>query len=89
MPVNCRTDDGSDKFIVSPKFSERSVLNGIVKMTKINKLTLQVALNSTSEAQCITFSRTWTPPRTVLQLFTGPLALVSAKFLVADDELAE
>lgn len=82
------TDDGSDESIVSPKFAERVVLNGIGKMTKIDSVKLQVALNNSSEAQSFTFSRTWTPPRTVLPLYTGTLALVNETFLVANDDLA-
>lgn len=40
----CRVDDEIDESIVSSKFAERVVINEIEKMTKINKVTLQVLL---------------------------------------------
>lgn len=88
MIANGRTDDGTDESIVFSKFAERSVLNGIGKMTKIDKVSLQVALKDAYCAQSFTFSRTWTPPRTVLRLTAGPLALVNVTFLVADANFA-
>lgn len=86
--ANGRLDDGSDESLVSPKFSKRAVLNGFGKMTKIDKVTLHVALKNTTEAQSFTFSRTWIPPKTVVQLLTGPLALVRVTFFVTNDEPA-
>lgn len=88
MTANGRTDDGSDESIVSSRFAEKAVLNGIGKMTKIDKVSLQVALKEDETAQSFTFSRRWTPPRTVLRLVAGPLALVNVTFLVADADLA-
>lgn len=46
MTANERTDDSSDESIVFPKFAERTVLRGIGKMTKIDKVT-----DSTSRAE--------------------------------------
>lgn len=88
MIASVRTDDGSDKSIVSSKFAERAVLNGIGKMTKIDKVSLQLALKDADRAQLFTFSQTWTPPPTVLRSAAGPLALVNVTFLVADANLA-
>lgn len=51
MNANGCTDDGSNKSIVSPRFAERAVLNGMGQMTKMDKVTLQVALKNTTEAQ--------------------------------------
>lgn len=83
-----RIDDGSDESIVSPHLAEKAVLNGIGKMAKIKPLSLQVALKEADDAQSFTFSGTGTPPRIVLRLSTGPLALNNVKFLVADVDLA-
>lgn len=83
-----RTDDGSDESIASPKLAECAVLDGIVKRSKIEEVTLQVALKEGDSAQLFTFSRSWTPPRTILRLAAGPLALVNVTYLVADDDLA-
>lgn len=83
-----RADDGSDESIVSRRLAEKAALDGIGKIAKIEPLVLQVALMKGDKAQTFRFSRTWTPPRTVLRLSTGPLALTNLKFFVADDELA-
>lgn len=83
-----RADDGSDESIVSPKVAENAVLNGIGKFKKIPPISLQVALKDGDDPQKFTFSRTWTPPRTVLLLSAGPLALVNVTFLVADADLS-
>ena len=88
LTANGRTDDGSDESVVSSTFAESAVLQGIGTMTNIDKVSLQVALKDSSKAQSFSFSRTWTPPRIIFQLFTGTLALVNVTFLVADDELA-
>lgn len=82
------TDDGSDESIVSLRLAEKAVLEGIGRKTKIQSLSLQVALKEDDDAQSFTFSRAWTPPRIVLRLSTGPLALTNVKFLVADADLA-
>lgn len=81
-----RTDDGNNESIVSPKLAEKAVLNGIEKMTKFDKVCLQVALKNGSSAETF-FSPTWTPPCVVLKLISGPLALVNVTFLVVDADL--
>lgn len=83
-----RADDGSDESIVSSRIAEQAVLNGVGKMAKITPITLQVALKSGANAETFTFSRSWTPPRLVLKLSAGPLALLNVRFLVADADLA-
>lgn len=88
MTARGRADDGSDETIVSSSFVERAVLNGIVKMMKVEKVVFQVALKDGDATQSFSFSRTWTPPRTILRLAAGPLALVNATFYVADAELS-
>lgn len=88
MAAQGRADDGSDESIVSSTVAEKAVLNGIGKLTKIDPVFLQVALKQGDNAEKFTFSRTWTPPRTVLQLLVGPLALVNVTYLVADADLA-
>lgn len=45
-----RTDDGSNESIYSPKSADRSVLNGIGKMRKVDKVTLHVALKNTTKS---------------------------------------
>ena len=80
-------DDGSDDTIVSPKLAETAVLKGIGKLKAITPITLSVALKSQTEAETFSFSRSWTVPRTVLQLSSGQLALTNVTFLVADNEL--
>lgn len=82
------TGDGSDKSIVSSKFVERAVFDGIEKMTKMDKSMLQVALRDADRTQSFTSSRTWTPPRTVPNLAAGSLALVGVTFLVLDADFA-
>lgn len=83
-----RCDDGSDDSLASPTLAERAAIQGIGKIRKVNPVHIQVALKSGDDAQSFTFSRTWTIPRTVLQLASGQLALANVSFLVADDELA-
>lgn len=57
-------------------------------MTKIDTVTLHIALKNSTDAQSFKFSRRRIPPRTVLQLSTDPFALVSVTFLIVDEELA-
>lgn len=85
---NGRTDDGSDQTIVSSQFVESAVLQNFERFTNIEKVCLQAALKDTEIAQKFSFSGTWTPPRTILHLNAGPLALLNASFLVADDKLS-
>jgi len=83
-----RCDDGSDESIVSPKLVERAMSNGLGKIKQIAPTWMQVSLRSGKQAERFSFSRTWTAPRTVLHLSSGPLALVNITYLVADDDLA-
>lgn len=87
MTANGRTDDGSGESIVRPKFLERANFNAIVENKRMDKLTLQLGLSNTAEAHSFTVCRTWTPPRTVLQL-DDSVARVNKMIFVADDELA-
>lgn len=57
-------------------------------MKKTDAVSLKVALKEGDEAEKFTFSLTWTPPRTKLELAAGPLALVNITFSVADADLA-
>ena len=82
-----RCDDGSDDSLVSRKVAEAAVLQGIGRMKAIEPVTLSVALKAGETAQRFSFSRSWTPPRTVLHLSSGQLALVNVTYLVADGEL--
>lgn len=66
---------------------EKAVVNGIGKIAKIDLVKIQVALKSCDDAKSIQFSHTSTSPLLVLRLPAGPLALISATFLVSDDEL--
>lgn len=88
--VDCvgRCDDGSDDSLIAPHFAEQAVLEGIGKMKKIPTVEVSVALKKGDEAQAFKFSRTWTVPRTVLNLPSGKLAVLNVSFLVADDDLA-
>lgn len=58
------------------------------KLSSIDPIALQVALKDGANAQKITFSHFCTPPRTVLRLAAGPLALGNMTVLVADADLA-
>lgn len=86
MTANGPNKDGREESTVSPKLAERAVFNGIGKMTKIDRVTLQVGLKNITTAQSSTFSCTSTPLGTAPQPLTGPLALVSVALLSADDE---
>lgn len=57
-------------------------------MKNIDKVVLQVLLKDGDASKYFTFSRTWTPLRTVLRFETGPLDLFNATFYVLDAELA-
>lgn len=84
-----RTDDGSDESIISPRSAGKAVLKGIGRFNTIDTLSVQVALKSDSDVQSFKFSKSWAPPRTVLQLSAGSLALFNDTYLVADNYLAE
>lgn len=57
-----RADNGSDESIMSPRPADLAVLNGIEKLTKIEKTKLLVAFKEDDKAL---FSRAWTPLRIV------------------------
>lgn len=84
LSVNGRADDGSDESIFSAQIAVRPDFNGVGKIGKVKPITLLVALKTDTGTQSFTFSRTWTPPRTVLKLSAGPVALLIVNFLVAD-----
>lgn len=88
MTESGRADEGSDETIISARIAESATFNGIGKMAKITPVTLQVALKQEAEAERFSFSRTWTAPRTVLQVSAGPLAMVNVTYLVAYADLA-
>lgn len=87
MIDNARSDDGSDKYIVSEKLAEGAVLTGIGRMANIDQVAIQVARKYGDAAQSFTFSRVWTLPRTILKLCPVPLALVNVSFLVVDADI--
>lgn len=60
---------------------------GIGTLTSINPVSLKVTLKTGEQAQLFQFSRSWTPPRTVLQLAAGQLALINVTYFVADDNI--
>lgn len=82
-----RTDDGRHESIVSPGLAERAVLNSIVKMTKVENLSLQVALKEVDKVQLSSFSGAWAPPCIFLHLGSCLLALTNVRFLVSDADL--
>lgn len=81
-------DDGRDDSLSSPTIANKSLLSGIVTISKIQPVQLQVALKKGSEAQNFTFSRIWYVPRTVLRLYSGRLAFMNIDYVVADADLA-
>lgn len=54
--VSKRTNDGTNESIVFLKFTQKAVLIGIVKTTRIDSVTLQVALKDDSMARKASFS---------------------------------
>lgn len=49
---------------------------------------MQVAVKTVVYAEEFTFSHMWTPPRTVLNLSVGSLALLNIEYVIADVEIA-
>lgn len=64
------------------------MLNGIEKLTKIAPVPLQVALKTGGSTEKFTFSRSWTPPRSILKHSTVLLALLDIKEFVTDVDVA-
>lgn len=83
-----RVDDGADDSITSGAVFKKAVLNEIEKLRKKSPLTVQVALKDGADAEIFTFPRAWAIPRTVLKLFTEPLALLHLEYLVSIRDLA-
>lgn len=83
-----RAGDRIDESISSPKLVKKAVLNGIGKLAEIDRISVQVALRNSSSAETFPLSRTWTPPRVVLKLSTGPFVLVNATFPVSKADLS-
>lgn len=82
-----RCYDASDEIIVSSSLAKRAVLDGIGRIKKIAMTTLQVALKDGAARQLFKFSRTWTCPRTTLNLAAGRHALLNVVFYVTDADL--
>lgn len=57
-------------------------------MTKIDIISLQVALKNSSSAETFSFPRTWTALRVVVKLVAVALVLVNITFLVAYADLS-
>lgn len=86
LPGSGRCNDGSNESIVSPKLSKRATLRGVGKIIATLPVKLNVALKTGQDPQSFSFSRSWTPPKTVLHLAAGNLTLVSVTFLIANDD---
>lgn len=78
----------ADGFMISPNVTEWAFFDGICKMRKISQVTLQAALKDESKARKFTFSRTQTAPRAMLQLDTGPFALLNVECLIFISNIA-
>lgn len=87
MTARVGTDDGTDKSIFSCKLEEGAVLNGLGTLTKVETVTVRVALKNMLMGRHLTFQESGPPPRTVLKLCTGAPALVNVTFLIADDQI--
>lgn len=61
-----RVDDGSDESIIFSLVAESAALNGTGNLKRTFPVTLQIELETGSHSEMFTFSRIWTPPRTVL-----------------------
>lgn len=83
-----RSYDGSDESITSAQVAENSFHNGIAKIKEIAPVSLQVVLKKCSDAEASTFSRSWTPPRTILHLSVVTLEILNVTYHVADAYLA-
>lgn len=71
VTANEHSDVGADECIVSSKLAEFFGISGIGKMSKMSTAKLLVALKEGSDVKQFTFSRSWTRPRTVIQLSYG------------------
>lgn len=85
-----RYDYGSDEFIVSPTLAEAETITGIVKITLINKISLEVAVKDEriQDSEGFPFSGAWTTPQIIIHLTSGMLALMNISFLIAGDDLS-
>lgn len=56
------------------------------KFTEITPVSLRVARKKDKNPDKFTFCRTWTPPRTVIHLSAGQMALVIVTYTVSNSE---
>lgn len=78
----------SDESIVLTTLAEGAVVQGNGRMIAIKIVRFKVAHKSGEDPQSCSFSRSWTCPRSVMNLATGQLALGNVTFLVANADLA-
>lgn len=65
-------------------FAEKAVLKDIGEIMKIDKILIGVAMNDGEKAQKFSFTKIWSPTKTIPSLSVGPRALINVKFVVAD-----
>lgn len=82
-----RCDYGSEYTIISPRITEKTVFQGVGKLSAITPIHVQVALKSQTEADAFSFFRSLLVPRFTMHLSAGQIALLNVAFLVADSEL--
>lgn len=88
MTANACTDSGRDKrnnCIVDIHRTRR--FERYRKYEKIDKVVLKVALKDAESVKSCKFSRSWTPPCTILRIAAGPPVLVNVQLLDTDAEL--
>lgn len=78
-----------DEFSVSAFIAEKVVLSGIGKIKKINEIFIQVSMKDVEKKQSYVFTRISSPPRSILCLSVGPIALENESFFVADGKLSD
>lgn len=87
MVAKRRTDDRADEYIIFSRTAQWTGLKGIGKMYENSPVCLHVSLKTDTKAEKITLSRTSTPPRIVLQLSAGPLAMFNVDLIVTDKDI--
>lgn len=80
-------EDGCHDTIVSPLLADREVKWALDNFCSMYPVRLQVGLMSRDSADKFTFSRTWSPPRTIGHLVYNQLGLALISYLVTDDDL--
>lgn len=83
MEKTARADNGGDKSVVLAKISEKTVLNGIGNISKIDPIKIQVGFKAIYDGKLSRIRWAWTAPRLVLLLNAGLPALTNSTFLVA------